>query len=96
MVGESQIHRVKPGQRVRMKSNIFEFLQYGYIEAILEEISLEPYVFKESETYKGGTYRVIAKIERTPVPLVLGSTLEARIILQRVPLWKYLLPRDAH
>ncbi|MBI4027048.1 MAG: HlyD family efflux transporter periplasmic adaptor subunit [Verrucomicrobia bacterium] len=94
LVGEAQVHRVKPGQRVRMKSNVFEFMRYGYIEAHVEEVALEPYARSPAEANRAGAYRVMAKIDKTPVPLVLGSSLEARIILRQIALWRLLLPRQ--
>ena len=43
---------------------------------------------------KEGSYLVVAHVQETPARLVLGSTVEASIILRRVPVWKLLLPED--
>ncbi len=99
LVGESQVHRIQRGQHVRMKSNAFDFMRYGYIEGHVEEISLEPYPPAQragrdpaNDAVQRGVYRVMAKIDRTPLPLPLGSSLDARIILRRTPLWQLLFP----
>jgi multidrug resistance efflux pump len=86
--GESQYHRLRPGQRVLMRSNAFDALRHGYIEGTVQRVAIEP------ETRENGEprFRVVARIEQTPQPLVLGSTVEARIIIRRVPLWRLLLP----
>ena len=89
--GENQYYRIAPGQRVLMKSKTFDSLRHGYIEGRVVQVAIEP----ERETTgpaTGPAYRVIAHVEKTPQDLVVGSTVEARIILQRIPLWKLLLP----
>ncbi len=92
LVGESQVYRIKPGQVVRMKSNMFEMMRFGYIEAHVDEVSLEPNSRAPADNGSEGRYRVMVKIDSSPVPLALGSSLEARIILRRVSLWRMLLP----
>lgn len=88
--GENQYYRVRPGQKVLMKSKAFDTLRHGYIEGHVVRVGIEP------ERDGGGSqepaYRVVADIDFTPQELVIGSTVEARIILQRIPLWKLLLP----
>lgn len=93
MVGESQVHRIKAGQTVRMRSNTFDLMKFGYIDAHVDEVALEPGPRGTSETGPGeARYRVMVRIDRTPLPLTLGSTLDAKIILRRVSLWRMLLP----
>ncbi len=92
VVGETHLNRIHSGQRVRLRSNVFEFMRYGYVEAHVEEVALEPYVRQSGEPVREGAYRVMARIDRTPVPLALGSTLEGHIILRHVPIWRLLLP----
>lgn len=89
LCGENQYHRLRPGQRVLMRSNAFDALRHGYIEGTVQRVGIEP------ETSENGEprFRVVARIERTPQPLVLGSTVEARIIIRRTPLWRLLLPQ---
>lgn len=92
-VGETQIHRLRPGQYVRMQSSSFDSLRFGYIEGEVVEVPQEP----EDSQSSGGmpiasVYRVKAQVKKTPQPLVIGSTVDARITLQRSPLWHLLLP----
>ncbi len=86
--GENQYHRLRPGQRVLMRSNAFDALRHGYIEGSVERVGMEPESREDGEP----RYRIVARIEQSPVPLVLGSTVEARIIIRRTPLWRLLLP----
>lgn len=91
--GETDMHRVRIGQRVVMKSRSFDALRNGYIEGRVVRVALEPERRDSAEASDPAyTYRVVAVIERTPEPLVLGSTIEGKVILQRIPLWKLLLP----
>lgn len=92
-VNESQVHRIKPGQTIQMKSHVFEFMRYGYITAQVEEISMEPDLSCQETSSHERNYQVMARIEKSPQPLILGSGVEARIILQRVPLWRMLMPK---
>ena len=95
LVGESQMYRIRPDQPVRMKSNSFDVMRYGYIEGHVREVALEPSPAKQdpaSNVIRQGTYRVMVKIDRTPVPLVLGSSLDAWIILRQMRLWQVLFP----
>lgn len=93
-VGENQMHRIRVGQHVRMRSNVFEFMRFGYIHGTVTEAAMEAYPRQTGESVKEGSYLVVAHVEETPTRLVLGSTVEAYIILRRVPVWKLLLPED--
>ncbi len=93
-VGENQMHRIRVGQHVRMRSNVFEFMRFGYIHGTITEAAMEAYPRQPGEPVKEGSYLVVAHVEETPSRLVLGSTVEAYIILRRVPVWKLLLPED--
>ncbi len=86
--GENQFYRVKPGQRVLMRSNAFDTLRHGYIRGRVARVGIE----SEAAAGSAPSYRVVASIEQSPQDLMIGSTVEARIILQRIPLWKLLLP----
>ncbi|MFA7233313.1 MAG: HlyD family efflux transporter periplasmic adaptor subunit [Terrimicrobiaceae bacterium] len=91
--GEEQYHRLRPDQRVLMKSLSFDTLRHGYIEGHVVSVSMEPEQSASTEaSVTAPSYRVIVKIDHTPQNLVIGSTVEARIIIQRIPLWKLLLP----
>lgn len=89
--GENQYHRVKLGQRVLMKSKSFDTLRHGYIEGRVVRVAIEP-ERENDQTTAGPAYRVVAQVEKTPQTLVIGSTVEARIVIQRIPFWKLLLP----
>ncbi|MCC7519277.1 MAG: HlyD family efflux transporter periplasmic adaptor subunit [Verrucomicrobiae bacterium] len=93
-VGENQVHRIRIGQHVKMRSNVFEFTRFGYIHGTVKEVALEAYPRQTGEPVKEGSYLVVVHVEETPARLVLGSTVEAGIILRRVPIWKLLLPED--
>lgn len=93
--GESQFYRVKPGQRLVMRSLTFDSIRSGYVEGRVERVGLEP----EPGVWpmRGGAepgrgYFITGTIDSSPVELSLGSTVEARVILQRTRLWRLLLP----
>jgi multidrug resistance efflux pump len=83
-VGETMIHRIRTGQVVRLRSGSFDTLRYGYVDASVEEVALEPQT--------ANRYLVKVRVEKTPVPLTLGSTVEGDIILRRSPIWRLLVP----
>lgn len=91
--GEVNYHRIRPGQRVLMRGQAFDTLRHGYIEGTVLHVALEPEI---RETDAAGNpvsaYRVVTAIDRTPQDLVIGATLEGRIILRRVALWRLFLP----
>ncbi|MFV0414915.1 MAG: HlyD family secretion protein [Chthoniobacterales bacterium] len=95
--GENQFDRIRTGQHVVMKSKSFDTLRHGYIEGTVLRVALEPEPRPEpvsdSKT-QGPLYRVVARVDKTPRELVIGSTVEARIIIQRIPLWKLFLPSN--
>ena len=67
--GENQYHRVRPGQRVVMRSNAFDHLRYGYIEGTVQRVGIE----SENQDGRDPRFRVVAFITSTPQPLVIGS-----------------------
>ena len=89
-VGETMIHRLRPGQSVRLRSHAFDTLRYGYVEARVEEVALEP--SRQSPGEVADHYLVTVRIEKTPAPLTLGSTVDGDIVLRRLPIWRLLLP----
>lgn len=109
--GENQYYRLRPGQKVLMRSNTFDTMRHGYVEGEVVRVAVEPERNPgDDEEISGATgaagpigttsparlpkYRVVTKVHTSPQDLVLGSTVEARIILQRVPLWQLLLPEQ--
>ena len=87
---EREYHRIKTGQRVLMTSPAFDRYRYGYIEGTVVATAIE------SEPQDSGgekrVYRVHVRVDQTPQPLMLGSSVEADIILRRTPIWRLLLP----
>lgn len=91
---EMHFHRVRPGQRVVMRSRGFDPLRFGYVEGRVVRVATEP-EDKPPELVddgEGPEFRVVAAIESTPQPLPLGSTVEGKIIIRRVPLWRTFFP----
>ncbi len=94
--GENQYHKVRAGQRVYMRSNAFDTVRYGYIEGHVVRAGIEPMKNAPASgtaTGASAAFRVVAEVDYTPQDLVIGSTVEAKIITQRVPLWRLLLPQ---
>jgi len=92
--GENQFYRVRLGQRVLMKSKSFDTLRHGYIEGHVTKVGIEPETSEEDGSNNPAAYRVVVAIEHTPIELSIGSTVEARVIFQRIPLWKLALPEN--
>lgn len=88
---ETQIHRVTAGQDVIMKANSFDWLRNGLIRGRVREVSLEPY---ENDAGENLGYIAVVEVTDSPVALALGSTVQAEIILDRVPIWHLLLPES--
>jgi multidrug resistance efflux pump len=87
---EREYHRIKTGQKVLMTSPAFDRYRYGYIEGTVVATAIE------SEPQESGgekrVYRVHVRVDQTPQPLMLGSSVEADIVLRRTPIWRLLLP----
>jgi|GEM_PF-862292 len=93
-VGESQVNRLRPGQRVVMESLTFDALRHGYIEGEIQRVPLEPSRTVEKNGEISSEYRLKAIVLSTPAELVLGSSVRAKIILRRIPLWTLLFPES--
>jgi multidrug resistance efflux pump len=89
---EMYFHRVRIGQRVVMRSSGFDSLRFGYVEGRVVRVASEPEENPAEPGDGGPVFRVVADIESTPQPLPLGSTVEAKIIIRRIPLWKTFFP----
>jgi len=92
--GENQIHRVRSGQRVIMDALAFDAMRHGYIEGTVTRVPLEPERRIDAEGTSTAEYRIAARIDSSPVELVIGSSVQAKIVLQRIPVWKLLLPEN--
>lgn len=92
-VQQNQYHRLKVGQKVVMKSKTFDSFRFGYIEGEVVQLALEPekrnVEENKGEIYQEPLYRLYAHVKSTPQKLTLGSSVEVRIIIHRVPLWRY-------
>jgi len=87
---ERQYHRIARGQSVLMTSPAFDRLRHGHIRGTIVHTAIEAETSPTGESEK--VYRVIASIDHTPQPLMLGTSIDAEIILRRAPLWRLLLP----
>jgi multidrug resistance efflux pump len=90
--GENQVHRIRLGQKVIMDPLAFDTLRHGYIEGTIQRVPLEPERRVLDNDVEAGEFRIQARIDQTPMELKLGTSVRAKIILQRIPLWKLLLP----
>jgi multidrug resistance efflux pump len=92
--GERNIHLVHEGQKVQFETEAFSSLMEGYCYATVLRVStdseltathiLDPSVAKAS-------YYIQARVDKAPIPLKLGTTVDAEITLRRVPVFKVLL-----
>lgn len=88
-VGETQIHRLEPGQRVLMRSGVFDSFRHGRMEGEVERVGVEAL---PEPGANGPQYRVSVRIDQTPVRVALGSSVEAEIYIDRTPLWRLMFP----
>ncbi len=93
-VGEPEIHRVHVGQEVRLSTPAFNSLRYGYIDGHIVERALEADPRPTDNPDQEARYLIKVQIDHTPIPLVLGASLNAEIILRRVPIWRLFLPAE--
>jgi multidrug resistance efflux pump len=95
-VGDNKIHLIRTGQRVRLKTAAFNPLLHGYIEGVVDRVPLDAEEMSApgTTTPPESRFRVMAAVVSSPEPLILGTSVEAEIILRRVPLWRLLLPES--
>lgn len=78
--GQRNIDLVKVGGPVRLSSNVFDSPLEGYVEGTVIEVALEPDPEKSAEAGEP-MFMVKIQIDSTPFPLILGTTLDAEILL---------------
>jgi hypothetical protein len=86
-VSEEHVVEVKEGQKVRLSSNLYNERVHGTFSAVVERI--EPM----AEAGRDGKRRfhVLAVLEASDRPLLLGSGLKAEIVLGRKPVYRIIL-----
>jgi hypothetical protein len=91
LLAEEKIIRVAPGQQVIMRPLSIPWFKYGHAHGTLRNVSTEPSLPDGNQT---GPQRYEATVDITdsPVPLALGSTVDADVILRRRPLWQLFIP----
>ena len=90
-LAEEKIIRVAPGQQVVMRPLSIPWFKYGHAHGTLRNVSTEP-SFPDGNQTGAQRYEATVDITDSPVPLALGSTVDADVILRRRPLWQLLLP----
>ncbi len=90
-VGERNLDLIKPGTAVRMESQVFDSTFEGYVHGEVTSISVEPYFLRDRSTNEEPRYEVKIRVDRTPYPLVLGSTLKTTFILGKQNIFLLLL-----
>lgn len=93
LVPERNVDLIKSGTPVRMESEVFDSTIEGYITGTVQSISLD------SEPHGASSdgpalFEVEVLVDKTPLPLVLGSRLKTSIILGERSIWEvFFQPR---
>ena len=90
-LAEEKIIRVAPGQQVIMRPLSIPWFKYGHAHGTLRNVSTEPSLPDGNQTGPQ-LYEATVDITDSLVPLALGSTVDADVILRRRPLWQLFLP----
>lgn len=92
LVPERNVDLIRPGNSVRMESEVFNTLMEGKIQGTV--IRIAPDAESPSLTdNKPSQFEVEIRVDETPLPLVLGSSLKTYILLGKRSLWDMLLDR---
>lgn len=86
-VNEEHAAEVRPKQKLRVVSNLFNERTHGKLEA--EVLSIEPTAQIGDEGKR--RYRVLARLEDRPISLLLGSSVKAEIVLGMKPVYRIIL-----
>ncbi len=92
--GERNIHLVHQDQKVQFETEAFSSLMEGYCYATVLRVSTDSELTAThllNPSISQATYYIQARVDKTPVPLKLGTTVKAEITLRRVPVFKVLL-----
>lgn len=90
--GQRNIDLVRVGGPVRLASNVFDSPLEGYVEGTVIEVALEPHPEKSAEAGEP-MFAVKIQVVSSPFPLVLGTTLDAEILLGKRNLLDAILRR---
>ena len=82
-VNEGVVRKVRPGQKVRISSGVFNRLEFGSFEGTVERVYDTPE--PGQSTTAGTKYPVEIRIEPRGRKLKLGSTAEFAIVAGREP-----------
>src|SRR5262245_24301627 len=86
-VGEEHVIEVRPGQTVRVWSNLYNERVHGKFSAVVERVEPLAVVGEDGKR----RFHVIAVLEDPPGPLLLGSGLSAEIVLGKKPVYRIIL-----
>ncbi len=92
LVPERNIDLIQPGTHARMESEVFDSMFEGFILGTV--VSVSPDSTNRSDAPGKETYfEVDIRVDSTPLPLVMGSSLKTYLILGKRSLWDLLLDR---
>lgn len=86
-VNEEHAAEVKPKQKLRLVSNLFNERTHDKLEA--EVVSVEPMAVMGDDGKR--RYRVLARMEGHPSQLLLGSGVKAEIVLEKKTVYRIIL-----
>lgn len=79
LVGEKNVDLIRTGCRVLLESGVYDSILEGAITGTVYRVDPDA----SSQSTNAPLYEVLIDIESTPHPLVLGSTMDVRILLGR-------------
>jgi multidrug resistance efflux pump len=94
---ERNIDRVVPGLPVQFETEVFSSLREGYCHGTVELVSTDSQFGFESihgVEVPPAMYYIRARVEDSPIPLKLGSTVRAEITLRRTAIFRVLFNLD--
>ncbi len=93
---QKNFDRVRVGQPVRFKSEVYDPLKSGYGKGVVKHISRlrQPASVSQPGTDGERYYSIFVELVDVPYELKLDSTIDARITLRRAPFFKVLFGRE--
>lgn len=90
--GERNVHKLRPGQLVQFSTETFSPWTEGYCFATVDLVAPDSdlAVSREEDKPAGARYFVRAKVNETPAPLKLGSTVKAEVLLRKSSIFRIL------
>lgn len=93
---EDRVDRIKAGQVVRFRSNNnpdrLAQLALGRVTEVALDRDLQP---EDEAKASAASYRIKVAVEKAPYPLAVGATVQAEIVIDRRPFWRFLFLRSA-